>query len=228
MLHHVEPKLFFDLMHMLELFEFEFVFEFELSSLEKIKRKAIRNSEKKGKPISAQLSSAQPSPAGPRAPARALHVGSTYQHQFPLSRALSPSLCLVRPVCRHRLPSPPRPRSISISWARPVSIMSRSLHAPVLSRYDVGPPCQLRLPREPSWTSAHARREPQPCRLSTRPSSLLSTTRTRSLLPTSFRASSLSLALCPRCSRLPETRARCAGRPAYQKLRQAIPSSIPR
>jgi hypothetical protein len=28
MLHHVEPKLFFDLMHMLELFEFDFVFEF--------------------------------------------------------------------------------------------------------------------------------------------------------------------------------------------------------
>jgi hypothetical protein len=39
MLHHVEPKLFFDLMHMLELLEFDFVFEFELSSLEKIKRK---------------------------------------------------------------------------------------------------------------------------------------------------------------------------------------------
>jgi hypothetical protein len=26
-LHHAEPKLFFDLMHMFELFEFEFVFE---------------------------------------------------------------------------------------------------------------------------------------------------------------------------------------------------------
>jgi hypothetical protein len=51
MLHHGEPKLFFCLMHMFELFEFEFVVEFELSSLEKIKRKAIRNSEKKGKPI---------------------------------------------------------------------------------------------------------------------------------------------------------------------------------
>ena len=42
LLHHVEPKLFFDLIQMFELFEFEFVFElFELSSLEKIKRKAI-------------------------------------------------------------------------------------------------------------------------------------------------------------------------------------------
>jgi hypothetical protein len=60
-LYHAEPKLFFCLMHMFELFEFEFVFEFELSSLEKIKRKEIRNSKKKGKPISAQLSPVQPS-----------------------------------------------------------------------------------------------------------------------------------------------------------------------
>jgi hypothetical protein len=35
-------------------FEFETWFEFDLKTLEKIKRKAIRNSEKKGKPISAQ------------------------------------------------------------------------------------------------------------------------------------------------------------------------------
>jgi hypothetical protein len=40
LLHHAEPKLFFDLMHMFELFEFGFVFEFELSSLEKIKKKS--------------------------------------------------------------------------------------------------------------------------------------------------------------------------------------------
>jgi hypothetical protein len=33
---------------------FEFVFEFELSSLEKIKRKGIRNSREKGKPNLAQ------------------------------------------------------------------------------------------------------------------------------------------------------------------------------
>jgi hypothetical protein len=60
LLHHDEPKLFFYLMHMFELFEFEFVFQFELSSLEKIKTKAIRNLEKKGKPISAQASPIQP------------------------------------------------------------------------------------------------------------------------------------------------------------------------
>jgi hypothetical protein len=54
LLHHDEPKLFFCLMHMVELFEFEFVFEFELSSLEKIKGKDIRNSREKEKPNSAQ------------------------------------------------------------------------------------------------------------------------------------------------------------------------------
>jgi hypothetical protein len=41
LLHHVEPKLFFDLICMFELFEFELVFEFELSSLEKIKEKQL-------------------------------------------------------------------------------------------------------------------------------------------------------------------------------------------
>jgi hypothetical protein len=64
LLHHAEPKLFFCLMHMFDLFEFEsmfeFEFEFELSSLEKIKIKSIRNSEKKGKPISAQAGPVQP------------------------------------------------------------------------------------------------------------------------------------------------------------------------
>jgi hypothetical protein len=60
-LHHDEPRLFFDLMHMFELFEFGFVFEFELSSLEKIKGKAFRKSLEKEKAISARL--AQTSPA---------------------------------------------------------------------------------------------------------------------------------------------------------------------
>jgi hypothetical protein len=40
-LHHVEPKLFFCLVHMFELFEFELVFEFELSSQEKIKENEL-------------------------------------------------------------------------------------------------------------------------------------------------------------------------------------------
>jgi hypothetical protein len=61
MLHHPDPKLFFDLMHMFEMFEFE------LSSLQKIKRKGTRKFREKEKPISAH--SAQLSPARPRAPA---------------------------------------------------------------------------------------------------------------------------------------------------------------
>jgi hypothetical protein len=77
MLHHVEPKLFFDLMHMFE------IFEFELSSLEKIKRNANRNSEKKGKLDSAH--SAQPSLVGLRTHVRAC------QRRFPHPHALFPS-----------------------------------------------------------------------------------------------------------------------------------------
>jgi hypothetical protein len=69
LLHHVESNLFFCLMHMFELFEFEFVFEFELSSLEKIKRKCIRHSREKEKPNSAEPAQLGPSPT--RAPARA-------------------------------------------------------------------------------------------------------------------------------------------------------------
>jgi hypothetical protein len=65
LLQHAEPKLFFDLMHMFELFEFGFVFEFELSSLEKIKIKAFRKSLEKEKPF--RPSTVQSSPAGPRA-----------------------------------------------------------------------------------------------------------------------------------------------------------------
>jgi hypothetical protein len=66
MLHHAEPKLFLDLMHMFEMFEFEFVFEFELSSLEKIKIKGIRKIGEKEKPNlahSAQLSPVRPARA---------------------------------------------------------------------------------------------------------------------------------------------------------------------
>jgi hypothetical protein len=55
-------------------FEFEIWFEFDLKSIEKIKRKGIKNSREKEKPISAH--SAQLSPARPR----------------PRTRALSPSL----------------------------------------------------------------------------------------------------------------------------------------
>jgi hypothetical protein len=197
LLHHAEPKLFLELMHMFELFEFEFVFEFELSSLEKIKRKAIRNLEKKGKPISSQHSPVQPSGAPrvrPRRLTSELHLSALVSSPV---RSLPPSICPVGPACRRRLPSPVHPRSLSISQAEPVSTPSRSLRTPVSSCCVVGPPYQIRLPREPPWTSAHTRREPWPRRLPTCPSSLLSTAGTRSLSPASFHASSLSLVLCP-------------------------------
>jgi hypothetical protein len=61
LLHHGDPKLFFDLMHMFELFEFWF--EFELSSLEKIKRKAFRKSLEKGKATFSPVGPVQPSGA---------------------------------------------------------------------------------------------------------------------------------------------------------------------
>jgi hypothetical protein len=94
--------------------------------------------------------------------------------------------------------SPARPSSVSASRARFVSVMNHFLHAPVFPRCTVGPPCQFHLPREPPWTSAHAHRDPRPRRLPMHPSPILSTVRTHTRSPTSFRASSPSLALCSR------------------------------
>jgi hypothetical protein len=112
LLHHAEPKLFFDLMHMFELFEFKLVFEFELNSLNKIKRKAIRNSEKKRKLNSAQASPAQPSRARARI---ARVVGPTCQWQFLRPRALSSPL----PFGPHvSAPFLTRPHSCTLSAPR--------------------------------------------------------------------------------------------------------------
>jgi hypothetical protein len=86
-------------------------------------------------------------------------------------------------------------RVLSVPRARPVSAMSHTLRAPVPYRCAVGLPCQLRLPREPPWISTHTRQEPRPRRLPTRPSSLLSTARTRSLSYLISRKLTLSLAL---------------------------------
>jgi hypothetical protein len=148
-------------------------------------------------------------------------------------RALS--LRLVGPVCRRRLPSPARPRSLSVSRAQPVSAPSHSLRALISSRCVVGPPCQIRLPREPPWTSADAHREPQPRHLPTHPSSLLSTARTRSLSPASFRASSLSLshALPSPLALAGDTRTLCwpssppEATPSHPELRPKVKNSFP-
>jgi hypothetical protein len=118
LLHHVEPKLFFCL---LKLFKFALMFEFDLKTIGKIKRKGIRNSKEKGKPISAQHSPLQPS--GVVCPR-------------PLS---PPSLYPVGLVCWCQSPS--RPRSLSVSRGRLVSAMSpppRRVPAPSLCT--VGPP----------------------------------------------------------------------------------------
>jgi hypothetical protein len=96
--------------------------------------------------------------------------------------ASCPHLCAPFPLCLAGLP---RQR------AEPFPSRARSLSL----RH--GTPCQLRLPRDPPWTStralAHARRDPRPHRPPTHPSSFLSTThtRTRSLIP--FCTASLSL-----------------------------------
>jgi hypothetical protein len=168
-LHHAEPKLFFDLIHMFELFEFE------LSSLEKIKRKAIGNSEKKENCISAQL--AQSSPTG----------GSTYQWRFPRLHALFPlplpsgaglsvlvvlarapvfSFCLTGPTCQHTEPFHPRGRFPSLRH-------EASLSAPPSLRTAMDQ--HTHPPRTPATSPAHS------------PSSLLRTACTRSLSPASFR-----------------------------------------
>jgi hypothetical protein len=185
-----------------------FEFEFDLKSIDKIKRKAIRNSEKMEKRISANL--AQLSLARPRARPRRL-TGGSHLSAMARVRALFPSLCPVGPVCRCRFPSPTRPSTLSVPWARPVSAVSRSLRALAPSSCVVGPLLDLPSMQTP-WTSTHARREPRPRHLPTCPTSLLSIAHTCSLSPTSFRTSSPSLTLCPRYSRSSENRARGASR----------------
>jgi hypothetical protein len=143
-------------------------------------------------------------------------VGSTCQRWFlPHALSLSPSLCPVGPGCRHRLPSlarrflylprgptssahravpSVRPLPLAAAWDRPVSFaFPAPRHGPkrVHSRTHAEIPGHVARPRTPS--------------------SFLSTARTRTRSPVPFRASSLSLALCPRRSTSPETHARRAG-----------------
>jgi hypothetical protein len=174
---------------------------------------------------------AQPSraPARPRAPDRWVPPvsGIFLPRALSLSLSLPSGTGLSAPVSLARALF-----SVSASRARFVSTLSRSPHVPAPSRCAVGPPYQLRLPRAPPWTNthalAHARRDPQPRRPPTHPSSFLSTARTRTRSPVPFHARSLPLALCPRCSTSLETRARSAGHLAHQKPCQATLSSASR
>jgi hypothetical protein len=146
-LHHAEPKLFFDLMHMFELFEFEFVVEFELSSLEQIKRKAIINSEKKGKLIPAQSSPSKP----PRARSPPSNKWPPPVGASPRPRApLSPSRCTVGPTCQRQSPLRTTP-SLAVPWAPLVNPIARSLARSLCS---VGPTCRNRPPKQPALTTA--------------------------------------------------------------------------
>jgi hypothetical protein len=101
-LHHDELKLCFWLMHMFETFKFEFVIWFDLNSIEKIKRKGIRNSKEKGKANSAQPNPVRPSPARPLpfSNRRTLHVHASQPRPIgidPLARAPAFSLCPLSP-----------------------------------------------------------------------------------------------------------------------------------
>jgi hypothetical protein len=84
LLHHVEPKLFFELMHM---------FEFDLKTIVKIKRKGITNSLEKEKPKAAH--SAQLSPTRPRACPRCLTGGPHLSATTVLALSLPLSLPLL-------------------------------------------------------------------------------------------------------------------------------------
>jgi hypothetical protein len=135
-------------------FEFETWFEFELKTLEKIKRKAIRNSLEKEKNIFSPVS-----PARPRARPRRLTGGP----HLPVTacvgaRALSPSRCPVGQACRRS----PRARAHSLSLSGgpfPSALATRSrsflLSAPRT------PPVRFPVPNisptPPPWTRPRPR-----------------------------------------------------------------------
>jgi hypothetical protein len=77
MLHHIEPKYSLNCCIYLIWFEFETLFEFELKTLEKINRKAIRKSLENVKPFSAKTAPLSPAPPPPpRARPRLLAFGA--------------------------------------------------------------------------------------------------------------------------------------------------------
>jgi hypothetical protein len=160
-LHHAELKLCFWLMHMFEIFKFEFMVWLDLNSKDKIKRKGNRNSEEKTQNRPATPPSRPFSPSGqprPRAhppfspSARwGRPIGAApFAHVPPLSLRCGPA-----PSALYRF-SLERIRA-STPWAHPVSPVFPATAAD---------PCM------------HACREVQPRRLPTSLSSLLSPART--------------------------------------------------
>jgi hypothetical protein len=148
----------------------------------------------------------------PRAPTLSLSLPSGVRLSAPVSIAHSPlfPLCLAGSLRQTPSHYPCAPTlSLATPWDRPAS---PAFPAPVVDQ------------RAPSRTFVgilgHVAR---PC-----PQLLLSTAHTRTLSPIPFRTTSLSLALYPRRSASPETRAHRAGHPTHRKPRQATPSSAPR
>jgi hypothetical protein len=125
LLHHADLKLCFWLMHMFEIFKFEFVVWLDLNSKEKIQRKVNINLEEKGK---TQNSPATPpswpfSPPGPARPrARPLLSPST-------RRAALSEPSLARPRAQCSLLSGPHP-SAPLPVARP-RVCATTLWAPL-------------------------------------------------------------------------------------------------
>ena len=144
-------------------------------------------------------------------------------------RALAPSLPLPG-GSKLSAPFPPRahPALPLRSGPRPSAQLPVALLSLSLSLCTMGPPYQLRPPHEPPLTRAHARREHQPPRLPTSPSTLLSPAHTRSPSPAPFHPLLPSLVLSCRRQSSPEKSARRAGPLEHQTSRQASPSAAPR
>jgi hypothetical protein len=130
-------------------------------------------------------------------------------------------------------------RHIFLSVPLPLCLVGPLRQAP--SGYPRAPTLPLAAPWDPPVSSAfpaptvdqHTRtRARSPSNSATLPAHaaqlLLSTARARTHFPIPFCIVSLSLALCPRCSASPETRARHAGHLARRRPRQATPSSASR
>jgi hypothetical protein len=194
--------------------------------------KQLENPGKKKKPKQpSRPSSAQPGHALAR-PCRltgGLHLSAAVP--FP-TRSLSPSLCPVRPGCRCQLPPPSRPFSLSalrarfarhraVAPARPLSLSLRRGTPPISSAFpapvvDQRARIRAHLPESSATSPAHA------------PSSFFRLARARTRSPVPVRTASPSLALCPRRSASPKTRARRADHLARRRPCQATPSSAPR
>jgi hypothetical protein len=184
------------LMHMFELFEF--VFEFELSSLEKIKRKGIRNSREKEKPNSAQSAQLGPcpvcAPVCPPLPDKRTPCLSAPSRARSLSLSLPGGADLSAPVFSAHA------STLSVPRAPLVSSAARSLARSLCS---MGLACRNRPPKTPALYTVDA---PTTARFPTMPprAQAFSGARTHSLaLPRSVAPSVEHLLPLSRSARTP-------------------------